>query len=65
MAGREKCKQFRLMDDYKVVVLWPDRAGEHLTIELLWHGGEMGGEDKSHRGKLGGPARVGHGHDER
>ena len=53
------------MDDYKVVVLWPDRAGEHLTIELLWHGGEMGGEDKSHRGKLGGPARVGHGHDER
>jgi len=64
MAGREKCRQFKLTDDYKAVALWPDRAGERLTIEPLWCGGEMGREDESHRGKLGGPTRVGHGHGE-
>ena len=47
-----------------MVVSWPDRAGERLTTEPLQCGGEMGGEDESCRGKLGGPARVGDGRDE-
>jgi hypothetical protein len=34
---------------------WPDRAGEHLTAEALWHGGEMDGEDGLHWVELGFP----------
>jgi len=55
MTGRESCRQFESTGKYGAVTWRPNRVGECLTTEPLWHSREMDGEDRLHRGGIGSP----------